>query len=131
MMLAPTILLVDEDQNAVQSLASSVRLCHPDWTVEMAVGGDAALRVVREREVDVLVTEILMPERDGFEVIESVRRDHPEVKIVALSGQRRQDTRYLLNIARHLGADATLEKPFEAQKLLDLIRSLLGAGTGT
>ena len=64
-----------------------------------------------------------MPEIEGIELIMSLRKSHPELPIIAISGgSRKVDTRYLSS-AKKLGAFATLEKPFDEQELLNLISS--------
>jgi CheY-like chemotaxis protein len=84
------------------------------------------LRVLGAEAVDLLLTDILMPDVDGIELIMQVRRSHPELKVIAMSGGGRTAAEVLINIARRLGVHATLEKPFDLATLLEKIESLVG-----
>ena len=90
-----------------------------------AGNGDEALRLAREQPFDVLITDILMPEKDGIETIMAFRQEHPSVKIIAMSGGGRRMGKDPLRLARLLGAHAILEKPFAFHVLRDTVRTLL------
>lgn len=89
------------------------------YEVELASSGSEALRVQSERPADVLITDIFMADGDGLETITSFRREHPGVRIVAMSGGgvHFQNGTYL-DTARVAGADAILRKPFDMKALL-------------
>jgi DNA-binding response OmpR family regulator len=76
---------------------------------------------------DLLVLDILMPERDGSEVTLSVRRLYPAIKIIAMSGGGRRRELGLLTVAEKLGANASLCKPFLPETLCRTIGAILGA----
>lgn len=84
-------------------------------------------RLLRERLIDLVITDILMPDMDGLEVTRVLHRDFPKVKIIAMSGGQ-QDVDYC-NVARYLGAHETLMKPVAVQRLLDTVARLLGPTT--
>ena len=65
-----------------------------------------------------------MPESDGFEVIESVRREFPQTKIIVVSGGGKRARGDYLSLAKLAGVDATLQKPFQVEQLLEELRRL-------
>ena len=83
-----------------------------------------ALALQRERASSILITDIFMPESDGFEAIVSFRREFPETKIIAVSGGGQRAKADYLSSARLMGVDATLQKPFEIDALLDTLQKL-------
>lgn len=95
------------------------------WKVEIASDGAKALIVAGSHPIDLLVTDILMPEADGIETIIAFRQQYPSVKIVAMSGGGDYLDKTPLEWALRLGADVALEKPFEFTILRDTIRRLL------
>ena len=81
----------------------------------------------RQKPADVLITDIFMPDSDGFELIATVRREYPETKIVVMSGGGQKLKRDYLSSAELIGVDATLQKPFEINDLLEVLKTLLAA----
>ena len=73
---------------------------------------------------DILITDIFMPESDGFEVIDGFRKEFPRTKIVAISGDATRAKHEYLSAASLMGVEATLKKPFQAEELLSTLRSL-------
>jgi DNA-binding response OmpR family regulator len=73
----------------------------------------------------VIITDILMPEQEGFETIRELRRDFPTTGIIAMSGGGQIGSDNLLVIAERLGAQRALQKPFGLQELLDAVHELL------
>ena len=76
-------------------------------------------------EADLVVTDLMMPDCDGLEVIVNVRRLRPSAAIIAMSGGGRTVVRNLLPMARDLGANAVLEKPFMPDDLLGAVNGAL------
>jgi CheY-like chemotaxis protein len=118
------ILVIDDDaqvRGAVRRILERAR-----HTVEDVGDGDAGLRAHRERPADLIITDIFMPERDGIETIRQLRRESPQVKIIAISGGDRTQTLDLRKDAELLGASRALRKPFELTELLRAVDELLG-----
>lgn len=87
-----------------------------------AATGNEALRELRGAPVDLLVTDILMPDRDGLELIAEVRRSRPTVRILAISGGGRHlRADDCLKFAKGLGAHGLLMKPFTRQQFLEAL----------
>jgi two-component system, chemotaxis family, chemotaxis protein CheY len=118
------IILVDDD--ADQRLALRMALELAGYRVREAAHGAEALRLQRERSASFLITDIFMPEADGFETIEAFRREFPRTRIIALSGGGQRAKRDYLESATLMGVDAAFHKPFEIDKLLDTLRALGG-----
>lgn len=96
------------------------------YTAFEANDGKQALEVLGKHPVDLLMTDILMPDVDGLELIMAARRKHPDLKVIAMSGGGRTTAEVLINIARRLGVQRTLEKPFELGQLLQVVEELVG-----
>jgi CheY-like chemotaxis protein len=116
------ILIVDDNvalRNALKLALEAAGFC-----VRLAAHGGEAMALQIERPADVLITDIFMPEKDGFEVIDSFRRAYPDTRVIAISGDAQRTQGEYLPAAVLVGADATLKKPFQIEDLLDILRSL-------
>jgi CheY-like chemotaxis protein len=118
------VLVVDD--NADMRLTTKVLLEMEGYEVELAANGREAIEVQRARPAQALLTDLFMPDADGFETIERFRREFPEIRIIAMSGggsshAMRTDH---LPVASEIGAHATLRKPFPIEKLLEALRSV-------
>ena len=118
--LAAAILVVD-DEESVRGLFEQV-LAGAGYQVVVARDGAEALRKVRERRFDLLLTDLVMPEREGLEIIEILRQERPDLKIVAVSGAFGGT---FLQAAQLLGAHAILLKPVSPDRLLAAVREVL------
>jgi YesN/AraC family two-component response regulator len=95
--------------------------------VQAAENGRQALEKQGEQPADVMLVDIFMPEMDGLETIDRVRAQFPRTRIVAMSSGARGLQDYL-KVARDIGADATLQKPFARDELLQVLKTVLGGG---
>jgi len=120
---ADTVLVIDDDPAMVESLA--MMLEDHGFRVLTANNGVRGLEVFREQRPVAVLTDILMPEQDGIGAIMEMRRERPEVKIIAISGAGRMGRTDPLAMARKLGADATFEKGRSANELLLLLKATL------
>jgi CheY-like chemotaxis protein len=116
------IVLVEDD--ADQRLALKLALELAGYSVREAAHAGEALALQRERASPVLITDIFMPESDGLEAIAAFRREFPETKIIAVSGGGQRAKQDYLAAAKLMGVDATLQKPFDIEALLDTLRAL-------
>lgn len=118
------ILLIDDDEAVRTALRRTLeRFGH---VIHEAPEGGAALRMLRDDSVDLIITDIIMPGMEGIETIRALRRDHPEVPVIAISGGGRFRPDSYLDIAASFGAVHTLSKPFEPEELLTAVDSALG-----
>jgi len=116
-------ILIADDNVALRN-ALKLGLEAAGFRVRLAAHGGEAMALQRERPADVLITDIFMPEKDGFEVIDGFRRDYPGTRVIAISGDARRSEGEYLPAAVLVGADATLKKPFQIEDLLEILRSL-------
>jgi CheY-like chemotaxis protein len=117
------VLIVDDNADGRESLRVLLELSG----YEAATAGDGAqaLDMMRAAPADVVVTDIFMPTKDGVETIVAIRKEFPSVPIIAMSGAASYTVDYL-SVARELGAERILRKPFETQQLLDTLKQVLG-----
>ena len=117
------ILIIDDDKMVLNMLRQVLE--GAQHTVVEASNGEVAMRLWREHAADLIITDILMPEKDGLEVIRELRRECPTVKVIALSGGSRKIHFDALDVAKRFGALSTLEKPFELKELLSSVDTVL------
>ena len=117
------VLIADDEPNIVVSLEFLMK--REGHRVSIARDGDAALAAIRAERPDLVLLDVMMPGRSGFEVCQAVRADESlaAVKILMLSAKGR-DTDLAKGSA--LGADAYMTKPFSTRELADRVRELLG-----
>jgi len=123
----PLILVIDDDQPVRQSLEMLLQIYGFD--VLTAADGEAGLRAYRDHHPAAVITDIMMPGRDGIETIRTIRHEFPDAKIIAMSGGGRIGNTDFVSLAVKLGADCGIHKPFDIEKPVELLRGLLHMGT--
>jgi CheY-like chemotaxis protein len=118
-----TILVIDDDQQVCDLLKQALE--EQGYTVESALNGIEGISRFRSCPADLIILDILMPEKEGLETILDLRREFPKVKIIAMSGGSERAKLNLLDLARRLGAQYTLNKPFQLQTITDLVKKAL------
>lgn len=118
-------IMIVEDDTAVRELLRNI-LERAGHTVVDARNGKEALTLYRKNPVDLVITNILMPEKEGLETIQELRREDADVKIIAVSGGGQIGPADYLDIARRFGAMRTFTKPFDRKELLRAVDDLLG-----
>jgi len=93
--------------------------------VRVAPDGDMGISLHRAEPADLVITDLIMPEKEGIETIQELREDFPEVRILAVSGGGLVDPDGPLTDAELFGADASLAKPFSVAELRDAVDGLL------
>lgn len=118
-----TVLVVDDDpdirETVVHALTSRGMRC------VTAKDGIQAEFVLATTTVDLIITDLFMPNADGIEVIRLTRNQARYLPILAMSGNSFDGTMDYLDVAKKLGADAVLSKPFRRQELLEMVTRLL------
>lgn len=117
-------ILVVEDDVTLRETIMLVLRCE-NYEVHGAMNGKEAIELNQANDYDLIITDILMPEMDGFEVIQYIRKHKPDTKLIAISGGGRVMAKDYLFIARNSGCSATLTKPFDNGDLLNKIRNVL------
>ena len=120
----PRILIVEDDED-LRNLLEQL-LLRMGYQVALADNGRSALLQMSKQPVDLVVTDMLMPEMEGAETILAVRQHYPDVKILAISGGGISSATTYLKIADALGAHKILNKPFEPPEFLKTVREVLG-----
>ena len=123
-----TILVVDD--NAAMRRMLKRMLLKQDHTIIETQDGSVGLARYIDHVPDVVITDIVMPEKEGIETIREMRQRTPDVNILAISGAATPQNAHYLDRAEKLGADITLTKPITAPDLHAAVNSLLGAASG-
>lgn len=121
----PTILVVDDD-DAVRAMIEQM-LTRAGYPVRTATNGVEALESFRREPADLVVLDIVMPEKEGLETIIELRRDFPHVKIIAVSGGGRVGPQSYIELAEKFGAQKSFNKPIRRQELLAAVEELVGS----
>lgn len=121
------VLIVDDDADITRLL--TLYLAKFGYSVVPANDGQAALKILRQRRVALVVTDILMPQVDGYELIMKLRQIPGRPQIVATSGNPARFGMNFLKSAQQMGADRLLAKPFLPQDLLGIVREMIGPRT--
>jgi len=95
------------------------------YEVVEAADGKAGMRLFRESPADLVITDLIMPEKEGIETIMDLRRNFPDVKIIAMSGGGIIQAEDYLGMAQGVGAHRVFEKPFGVSDMLKAVRDLL------
>jgi CheY-like chemotaxis protein len=118
-----SIIIVDDDPT-VRLIATEL-LRDGDHAIVEAGDGDEALKLVCSMHVDLVVLDMLMPNKDGLETITEIRRLRASVRILAISSGGRTGADLLLKTAMAFGADATLAKPLRVDTFASSVDRLL------
>jgi YesN/AraC family two-component response regulator len=115
---ATRVLLVDDEPEVLAGVRRILRAAEPDWVVITANNGKKALERLAEEQVDVLVTDLNMPEMDGFQLLQRVERSHPEIIRVVHSSHEGMLTTDLVRYRAH----NVLKKPTTPGEMIALLR---------
>ena len=116
------VLVVDDNASLRRAMKAALEAA--GYRVWLAANGKDALELQCRHHADVLVTDIFMPEADGFETIQSFRASFPAMPIVVMSGDAQRAKGDYLSVAALMGVEATLPKPFRVEALLQTLHSL-------
>ena len=121
--MSKRVLIVDDEPNIVTSL--EFLLSHAGYELRVVRDGEAAIKAMDEFQPDLVLLDVMMPVRNGFEVCQMIRDNAAwqNVKVVMLTAKGR-DTEVSKGLA--LGADAYVSKPFSTKALLECVKGLLG-----
>ena len=113
------ILSVEDNPEVMEALSDTLELA--DFPVKRAYDGEEALEILKEEEFDLVVTDIMMPKKPGFDVIRYTKSHHPKTKIIAVSGGGNFISSRLTVSLANLEADICLQKPFDLDTFLNAI----------
>jgi DNA-binding response OmpR family regulator len=116
------ILLIDDDESFRKMLRMTLQ--RANYEVVEACNGKEALTLFDSQPTDLVITDLIMPDKEGLETIGELRQSRPDLKIIAMSGGGRINAMDYLKIAQRIGANRTLAKPFSHAELLRAIEEL-------
>ncbi|MCL2789809.1 MAG: response regulator [Desulfobulbus sp.] len=119
-------ILVVDDEAQIRTMLTQM-LEQEGYTVHTAENGEEGISLVRRYAFDLVITDMIMPVKDGLKFIMELVRDYPEQKILAISGGGAIKAERYLTMAGYLGDIATLEKPFKRDVFLESVRKQLAA----
>lgn len=117
------ILIIEDEELARYTLCEALQTAGHD--VDQADNGVTGTLLLRTQSYDLVITDIIMPEKEGIGTIVEILEDKPEQKIIAISGGGRLGAEGYLETASAFGAYATLAKPFSDQELIDSVTACL------
>ena len=118
------LILVIDDAAAMRELVRRM-LVRAEHTVIEAEDGEIGVSVFRDKRPALVITDLLMPNKEGIETIQDIRRISSATPIIAMSGSTATNGNLYLGAAKKLGADAVLSKPFKPDELLRVVDRLL------
>jgi len=120
------ILVVEDDLTVLDVLAFGLRKHENNYTVETATDGFEAGQIVERFQPDIVVLDIFLPTIDGFKVCQTIKKNYPKIKVIAITGYGSDEVKQKIIDA---GADEYLEKPFDLQDLEEAMSKLLIGNT--
>lgn len=125
-----TKILVIDDDDLVRGMMCNV-LKKNGYTVLEAENGNVGMEHVRNAgSIALVITDILMPDKEGLETITEICAFDPDIKIIAMSGGGKTQDMTFLNLAKKIGASKALEKPFRPGDLLEAVQDVLSVKAG-
>ena len=119
----PSILIIDDDDSLRDALR---RTLHKEgYTIMEASHGGRGLKQLESAAVDVVLLDMFMPEKDGLETIGELRRMHPGIRVIAMSGGGFKGTVDVLHVAKKMGVRRTLSKPFTREELIEAVAQVV------
>jgi DNA-binding response OmpR family regulator len=125
--LATDIVIAEDEPSILESLEFILR--RAGWSIHSVTDGDAALGAVRRMRPRIVVLDVMLPRRSGFDVLKHIRADidmRPTPVLILTAKGQQQDRR----IAEELGADAFVTKPYANAEVVQMVRQLLGESGG-
>jgi CheY-like chemotaxis protein len=117
------ILVIDDDQ--LMCLALAKMLSAEGYIVTSAADGDEGLRLYRQNPFDVVITDMIMPDKEGIQIIRELRKLDPNIRIIAISGGGRGGATDYLKWAKLMGAKRCLTKPITREDLMGAVVEVL------
>lgn len=125
----PDILIIDDEELIRDSLATV--LIREGYTVDTAVNGQEGMEKFEKDPARLIVTDIIMPKMEGIETIKKLREKYTDLKIIVISGGGRAGNLDFLAVAKKLGADISLHKPFSRAQIVQAAKTLMADGVAS
>lgn len=121
------ILIIDDDHHILLMIKKMLE--RAGFEIELASNGNEGLELFKRIQADLVITDIIMPEKEGLETIREMKRLRSDLKIIAMSGGGKISADNYLNTAKIFGASKVLEKPFSQKTMISAVTDLLGASS--
>ncbi len=118
------ILIVDDDEQIRLMLSDLLK--RSGSTVDQASDGEEAINKFNTNHYDLIITDILMPGKEGIQTIQELKKNNPNLKIIAISGGGHIESNVYLDMAKKMGADLCVPKPLDMYNFIDTVKKLLG-----
>ena len=116
-------ILVIDDEQLLRSTMVTI-LTRAGYSVEEASDGQTGIAMFHKNPPDVVITDIFMPNKDGIEIIKELKKSSSQTKIIAMTGGGQLRMMEIASVAKFLGADRILHKPFDSEHLLAAINAV-------
>ena len=117
------ILVIDDNDHMREILGCMLK--RAKYKVSKASDGEIGLRLQQKNPFDLVITDIVMPNKDGIETILELKENYPDLKVIAISGGDFSVPNHTLETATTVGAIRTLSKPFARKQLLETVEEVL------
>jgi len=117
------ILVIDDDK--LMCLALAKILISAGYNVVQAADGEEGLKMYRSQDFDLVITDLIMPDKEGIQIIRELRKENSRIRIIAMSAGGRGGATDYLKWARLMGAKQCLSKPIKREDLLDAVQAVL------
>jgi DNA-binding NtrC family response regulator len=121
--MMPRILIIDDDHHIL--IMTKKMLERAGFEVELASNGNEGLELFKRMPVDLVITDIIMPEKEGLETIRAMKKLRADLKIIAMSGGGKISSNNYLDAAKIFGATRVLGKPFSQKQMVSTVHELL------
>ena len=119
------ILIIDDEPYILLMLKKMLE--RAGYEVDLASNGREGMDLFNKETADLVITDIIMPDKEGLELIIEMKRQRPNLKIIAMSGGGRISPGSYLECATHFGAEKVFQKPFKQKELISAVRELIPA----
>lgn len=119
-----TILIIDDDVQFTQMLKKTIT--RHGYSVITATDGETGIMLYRKSPTDLVITDIILDKKQGIEIIQDLKKEFPDIKIIAISGGGYMEPELFLKFAADFGAEYTFRKPIDRKQLMDTIEKLIG-----
>ncbi len=118
------LLIVDDEPALLDGLRREISRVSDHYVIHTANSARKAIQALEFQPFDILLTDILMPDQDGLELISKVRSNYPSIKIITMSGGGTGDPELYLGISEDFGSHDSIEKPFSIETLISKLEKL-------
>ena len=120
-----TILIIDDNSEFRETLCDILK--REGYQTVEASEGDEGINIIKNNHIDLVITDMIMPGKEGIETIIELRETFPDVKIIAVSGGGRHLPETYLNIANKFGVDFAFTKPLKTKVFLNAVAQLIAS----